>query len=61
VTDEKGDPVFQAEMKQGRNGSLETHNYTGGGFDEKPGHIVVYEQGKVIRARDVGDKKMQKN
>jgi hypothetical protein len=57
MADEKGDPVFSAEMKEGRDGSLETHNYTGGGFDEKHGHIVVNEQGDELRARDTGDKK----
>jgi hypothetical protein len=60
MTDEKGEPVFQAELKEGRDGGLETHNYTGGGFDEKHGHIVANELGEVLRARDTDDKKMQR-
>lgn len=61
MAEEKGSPVFEAQMREGRDGSLETHNYTGGGFDDKQhGHIVVTEQGEVDRARDVGEKRMQK-
>jgi hypothetical protein len=57
----QGSPVFEARMQEGRDGQLETHNYTGeGGFHEPHGHIVVDEQGKVDRARDVDEKRMQK-
>jgi hypothetical protein len=60
MADDKSEPVFQADAKESKDGTLETPNYTGTGFDEKHGHVVVDDQGKLLRARDVDDKKMRK-